>query len=126
MVVLASVEELRCEALLHAWPPGPNADPPPEEGFDRGLFTPERWDEVEDAMRELYATGITHRPSFIREFAEGVLRGCARPDGAARVSVEMWHGRERFQAGRDGRNAKPADLPVFPPSSDRLVGVPPA
>jgi hypothetical protein len=70
MVELAGLDPLRYEALLHAWPPGAGDDPPPEEGFDRALFAPERWDEVEDAMWELYATGIAHRPSFIRVMAE--------------------------------------------------------
>jgi len=70
MVVLASVDKLRYEALLHAWPPGPNNDPPPEEGFNRALFTPDRWVEVEDAMWEIYATGITHKPSFINAIFE--------------------------------------------------------
>jgi hypothetical protein len=45
-------------------------DPPPEEGFDRALFTPDRWVEVEDAMWEIYATGITHKPSFINAIFE--------------------------------------------------------
>jgi hypothetical protein len=67
---LAGIDELRYEALLHAWPPGPNNEPPPEEGFDPARFTFERWQAVEDAMWELYASGITHRPSFIRVIAE--------------------------------------------------------
>ena len=68
--MLSSVDKLRYEALLHAWPPGPNNDPPPEEGFDRALFTPDRWAEVEDAMWEIYATGISHKPSFVNAIAE--------------------------------------------------------
>jgi hypothetical protein len=70
MVELAGLDPLRYEALLHAWPPGPNNDPPPEEGFDRTLFTPERWEEVEDAMWQIYASGITHRPSFVNAIFE--------------------------------------------------------
>jgi hypothetical protein len=70
MVVLASVDELRYEALLHAWPPGPNSDPPPEEGFNPARFTPERWLEVEAAMWRIYATGITHKPSFVNAIFE--------------------------------------------------------
>ena len=83
MVVLASVDKLRYEALLHAWPPGPNNDPPPEEGFDRALFTPDRWVEVEDAMWEIYATGITHKPSFINAIAEEAyaMAQVSRADG---------------------------------------------
>ena len=70
MVELASFDELRYEALLHAWPPGPNGDPPPEVGFDRALFTHDRWHEVEDAMGQIYASGITHRPSFVNAIAD--------------------------------------------------------
>ena len=70
MVELAGVDELRYEALLHAWPPGPNNDPPPEEGFNRALLTPERWHEVEDAMWEIYKTGVTHKPSFVNAIFE--------------------------------------------------------
>ena len=70
MVELASVDELRYEALLHAWPPGPNNDPPPEEGFDPARLTPERWLEVEAAMWRIYVTGITHKPSFVNAIFE--------------------------------------------------------
>lgn len=69
MVELAGVDELRYEALLHAWPSN-GVDPPPEEGFDRALFTRERWHEVEDAMWQIYASGVTHRPSFVNAIAE--------------------------------------------------------
>jgi hypothetical protein len=69
-VVLSEFDLLRYEALLHAWPPGPNDDPPPDEGFDRALFTPDRWQEVEDAMWELYKTGMTHSRDFVNVVAE--------------------------------------------------------
>jgi hypothetical protein len=69
MLELAGVDQLRYEALLHAWPPGPNNDPPPE-GLPWTPYSGTRWDEVEDAMWELYATGITHKPSFINAIAE--------------------------------------------------------
>lgn len=70
MVELADFDPMRYEALLHVWPPGPNREPPPEEGFDPARFTPERWDEVEDAMRDLYSTGVTHSPSFVNAIFE--------------------------------------------------------
>jgi hypothetical protein len=70
MVELASLDQLRYEALLHSWPPGPNNDPPPEEGFDPARFTPERWLEVEAAMWEIYKTGVTHKPSFVNAIFE--------------------------------------------------------
>jgi hypothetical protein len=69
-VLLSEFDLLRYEALLHAWPPGPNDDPPPDEGFDRALFTPERREEVEDAMEEIYKTGITHSRDFVNVVAE--------------------------------------------------------
>jgi hypothetical protein len=69
-VLLSEFDLLRYEALLHAWPPGPNDDPPPDEGFDPTRFTPERWDEVEDAMWQIYKTGITHSRDFVDAVAE--------------------------------------------------------
>jgi len=70
MVELASVDELRYEALLHAWPPGPNNDWPPEVGSYRAMFARDRWDDVEDAMWRIYVTGITHKPSFVNAIFE--------------------------------------------------------
>jgi hypothetical protein len=70
MVDVAGFDELRYEALLHAWPPGPNDEPPPEEGFDPERFTAARWHEVEDAMWQIYATGITHSPEYLNVIAE--------------------------------------------------------
>jgi hypothetical protein len=49
---------------------GPNDEPPPEDGFDATRFTPERWDEVEDAMWQIYAIGITHSRDFVNVVAE--------------------------------------------------------
>jgi hypothetical protein len=68
MVELAGVDELRYEALLHSWPPGPNNDPPPEGPWKP--YSGDRWLEVEDAMSALYKTGITHKPSFINAIFE--------------------------------------------------------
>jgi hypothetical protein len=69
MVALADVDELRYEALLHAWPPGPNGDPPPESRAWRS-YSGDRWNDVEDAMWEIYATGITHSPECVNVIAE--------------------------------------------------------
>jgi hypothetical protein len=68
MIELAGVDELRYEALLHAWPSGLNNDPPPDGPWEP--YRGRRWDEVEEAMREVYKTGVTHSPSFIRVIAE--------------------------------------------------------
>jgi hypothetical protein len=68
MVVLASVDELRYEALLHAWPPGPNDDSPPDGPWMP--YSGSRWHEVEDAMWRIYKTGITHKPSFVNAIFE--------------------------------------------------------
>ena len=68
MVELAGIDPLRYEALLHSWPSGPNNDPPPEGPWKP--YSGERWHEVEDAMWALYATGITHRPSFVNAIFE--------------------------------------------------------
>jgi len=69
-VLLSEFDLLRYEALLHAWPPGPNDDPPPDEGFNLVLLTSDRWEEVEDAMWEIYKTGITHSRDFVNVVAE--------------------------------------------------------
>lgn len=69
MVALADVDELRYEALLHAWPPGPNGDPPPE-GPNWVRYGGVRWTEVEDAMWQIYATGVTQSPEYVNVIAE--------------------------------------------------------
>lgn len=70
MVALADFDELRYEALLHAWPPGPNGDPPPEGPCNPTLLARERWQEVEEAMQAIYATGVTHSPEYVNVIAE--------------------------------------------------------
>jgi hypothetical protein len=42
----------------------------PETGFDGAQFTPDRWHEVEDAMVQLYASGITHTHDFVNVIAD--------------------------------------------------------
>ncbi len=86
MVALASLDELRYEACLHAWPPGPNDDDPLSEGLPWKPYSGSRWHEVEEAMWQLYATGITHKPSFIRVMAE---EACAA--GLAQMSKADTH-----------------------------------
>jgi hypothetical protein len=76
MIGLASFDELRYEALLHAWPPGPNNDWPPEVGSYRAMFAHDRWQEVEAAMwadlRDWhYAQAVVRERNFRRGLRDG-------------------------------------------------------
>lgn len=82
MVALADVDELRYEALLHAWPPGPNEDPPPDRPCNPALLARERWQDVEDAMAGIYATGVTHSLEYVNVIFEEAHAAALAQGGA--------------------------------------------